>query len=69
MATQAPSLESKPGTRKDVLGRSAATGKFVLKPASRPGRVSDAEVRDAVRAVIRQRESRSDKITGEKIKA
>lgn len=56
MATQAHTLETKARARKDVLGRSAATGKLVLKPASAPGSVTDEQVREVIRAVRRDRE-------------
>ena len=35
----------------DVVGRSAATGRFVLKPASKRGSISIKEANTAVRSV------------------
>jgi hypothetical protein len=48
-------LESSSRKRRDVLGRSAATGKLVLKPASRPGQFTDKQISDAVQAVLARR--------------
>lgn len=62
MATKAISVEPKPHARQDVVGRSAATGKWVLKPASKPGNVSDAQAREAVREVIRMRATDHEKL-------
>jgi hypothetical protein len=35
-----------------VLGRSAIAGRFVLKPASKPGRVSMREAKTAVKRAL-----------------
>jgi hypothetical protein len=35
-----------------VLGRSAVTGRFVLKPASKPGKLSMREAKTAVRRAL-----------------
>ena len=53
MATKSSdSLSRKTGkSGAQVLGRSAATGMFVLKPASRGGSVSLSDVRKAVRTI------------------
>lgn len=50
MATQAPKLKSE----SRYAGRSALTGRFVLKPASKGGRVTIAQVRSAVRQVAKK---------------
>jgi hypothetical protein len=38
-----------------VLGRSAATGRFVLMPASKPGKASMKEARTAVRYALEKK--------------
>ncbi len=60
MASCADIVETKPGgrtpeRRTDVLGRSAVTGKLVLKPVPKKGTVSEAQVREAVREVMTKR--------------
>lgn len=62
MAAKAVTIEPRPHGRTDVVGRSAATGKLVLKPASKPGKVTDAQAREVVREVIRMRASNPEKL-------
>jgi len=54
MATRSPESpkgKSASGAGK-VLGRSAITGRFVLKPASKPGKLSMREAKTAVRRAL-----------------
>lgn len=39
----------------NVLGRSAATGRWILKPASKPGRISVSDARKAAEFVNRDK--------------
>ncbi len=52
MATRPKSAGGKPAKQdREILGRSAATGRFVLKPASKPGTISLAQATAAVRRI------------------
>jgi hypothetical protein len=53
MATNSSDSHSRKAgkSRSQVLGRSAATGMFVLKPASKGGSISLSEARKAVRTI------------------
>jgi hypothetical protein len=52
MASKSSDSPSRKTTRSaQALGRSAATGMFVLKPASKGGSVSLSDVRKAVRTI------------------
>jgi hypothetical protein len=53
MASKSSDSPSRKTTKSgsQVLGRSAATGMFVLKPASKGGSVSLSDVRKAVRTI------------------
>lgn len=50
MATQAPKLK----TSSRYAGRSALTGRLVMKPAAKGGKFTLAEVREAVRRASRK---------------
>jgi len=52
MATRSESIASGPAkSAPPVMGRSAATGAFVLKPASKSGAISNKDARNAIRIV------------------
>ncbi|MEN2789479.1 hypothetical protein ABC974_07580 [Sphingomonas oligophenolica] len=52
MATQSESIASRSAKSAPVImGRSAATGAFVLKPASKSGAISNKDARNAIRIV------------------
>lgn len=53
MASRTSESATHKGEKRDtqVVGRSAATGKFILKPASKPGAVSIKRANTAVKSV------------------
>lgn len=52
MATRSDSISHKPGKHSSaVLGRSAATGRYVMMPASKAGSVSVEKAKAAVKNV------------------
>ena len=57
MATRSPeSAKGKAGNvHAHVLGRSAATGRYVLKPASKAGKLSMRDAKLAVRRVLEKK--------------
>lgn len=51
MATASPSMPGKGASKVPVKVRSSLTGRFVLAPATKPGKITIAKARSAANAV------------------